>query len=151
MCCLTQLYCSLVYVFVTNGWDPDLYIPQVSPMHRVQSLNSLLQILISAALGLDLDTLNPLVLLRDPRAQQWPQYHGECISLLLLAFSRCIYVWIWHMISCYSICFLGWFEIFPYLSFGGYNKDRFWHIVAVCRTTSLRPVFVDSADFFRKM
>jgi hypothetical protein len=40
----------------------------------------------------------------------------------------------------------GWFEIFPYLSFGGYNKERFWHLVAVCRTTSLRPFFVDSAE-----
>ena len=44
----------------------------------------------------------------------------------------------------------GWFEIFPYLSFGGYKKDKFCHLVAVLRTTSLRPLFVDSADFSGK-
>jgi hypothetical protein len=52
-----------------------------------------------------------------------------------------------HITVCF---FFGWFEIFPYLSFGGYNEESFWHLVAVCRTTSLRPFFVDSADFFRK-
>lgn len=49
--------------------------------------------------------------------------------------------------SCHSILSFGWSEICLYFSFGAYNKDRYWHLVAVLRTANLKPLFIDSECF----
>ena len=44
-----------------------IYIPKVSPMSRIRPLNSQLQILTSAALVWELDTLNPCWSIKGPK------------------------------------------------------------------------------------
>jgi len=47
------------------------YIPKMSPMSRVRPLNSQLQILTSAALGWELDTLNPCWSIKGPKGSHY--------------------------------------------------------------------------------
>jgi len=48
------------------------YIPKVSPMSRVRPLDSQLQILTSAALGWELDTVNPFWSIKGPKgSNKW--------------------------------------------------------------------------------
>ena len=53
------------------------YIPKVSPMSRVRPLNSQLQMLISAALGWELDTLNPFWSIKGPKGSPRKNHNGH--------------------------------------------------------------------------
>ena len=56
------------------------YIPKVSPMSRVRPLNSQLKMLICAALGWELDTLNPFWSIKGPKGSI-VTLHGSRITL----------------------------------------------------------------------
>jgi len=69
MCCLIQLYLCFGYMCLLRKAEFLIFVSSKSLLcTEVQSLNSLLQIPLRAALGLDLDTLYPLGLKRDPGA-----------------------------------------------------------------------------------